>query len=362
VSAEARATFGLVGALSALPRRLAARAAEAHGCRLQRGTTRATTHVAFGRSLLARPDPEIARSVDGMLAGSLPCLSENGLMRRIGVVPEAPGGDLGRLRLAEQSGLGLRDLDRLALFDAFEHDCEPFSFRDLILARKYAGLIAGGAAWTDIARSIHRSGPAVSLTAKSLQIGACGRTVYARDRDGLSELDGQFVLGLGAAGEDDPETLFAAAEAAEHEGRHDNAERLYARCLGLDPGDAVAAYNRANCLRDAGRAAEARAEYARALKLEPDFVEAWFNLGCLATAEGNAATARRHLERAVACDPDYADAVFNLAGLAFEAEDLDVAGHWWRRYLELDPDSEWGGRAARGLQFLALRAAAGNAG
>ena len=77
--------------------------------------------------------------------------------------------------MLEQSGLAEREFGLLALFDGFERDVEPFSFRDLILARKYAGLIAGGAGWGAIVRSVHRFGPAVSLTAKALQAWAAGR-------------------------------------------------------------------------------------------------------------------------------------------------------------------------------------------
>ena len=76
--------------------------------------------------------------------------------------------DAWRQSLIEQSKLPERALTLLSLFDAFEHDAEPYSFRDLILARKYAGLLAGGASWSAIARSVHRSGPVTSLTALSL--------------------------------------------------------------------------------------------------------------------------------------------------------------------------------------------------
>ena len=82
----------------------------------------------------------------------------------------------------------------------------------------------------------------------------------------------------------------------------------YQRCLAIDPGDAVAAFNRANCLRAAGRQIEAAHDYARAIKLDPGFVEAWFNLAGLMTDRGRIDSARRHLQKAIALDPDYADA------------------------------------------------------
>ena len=231
---------------------------------------------------------------------------------------------------------------------------EPFSFRDLILARKYAGLMAGGAGWGDIARSVHRFGPAVSLTAKSLQVGD-DRGIYACHGAALSELDGQMLLALDAAGED-ADAVFARAEAAEAEGRHDEAAALFERCLAIDPGDAVAAFNRGNCLRAAGRADEAELALARAVTLDRGFAEAWFNLAGLVAARGRVAAARGYYGRAIGADADYADAVFNLATLEFEAGDLAAARRWWERYLELDTGSDWARRAARGLRYLDLQA------
>jgi tetratricopeptide (TPR) repeat protein len=277
-------------------------------------------------------------------------ISENGFLRMLGLLAAPEAGALAREALLDQSGLAPRDLDLLALFDAFEHDAAPFSFRDLILAKKYAGLVAGGAGWAAIARSVHRSGAVASLTARSLQVDA-GAIVCVRDGD-PAELDGQLRLGLDAP-EDNPDELFACAEAAEAAGDHEEAAALYGRCLAIDPTDAVAAFNRANCLRAAGRPAEAAHDYARAIKLDAGFVEAWFNLAAMMKDEGRTASARRHLQRAVALDPGYADAVYNLATLAFEAGDLPEARRWWERYLELDPDSDWARTAERGIRYVA---------
>ncbi|MFO1207800.1 MAG: tetratricopeptide repeat protein [Amaricoccus sp.] len=343
-------TIGVVGGLALLSRRAAARAVAAEGGTLRRGASRSASVVVLGRRLLARASDREIEALVGDLAAPGRQLRSEGGFRRV-LAGEAPAGDLDPEAVRAQSGLGARDFAMLALFDGFEHDAGGHSFRDLILARKYAGLVAGGASWGAIVRSIHRSGPAVSLTAKSLQLD--GERVYARDGEGLAELDGQMLLGLGDA--PDADEVFAAAEAAEAEGGHAEAAALYGRCLAIDPGDSVAAFNRANCLRADGRPAEAEAELARALKRDPDFVEAWFNLGCLVAARGGAA-ARAHLERAVTLDPAYADAVFNLAALAFEAGDAAAARRWWERYLELDRSSDWARQAERGLRYLALQA------
>ncbi|TIV15481.1 MAG: O-linked GlcNAc transferase, partial [Mesorhizobium sp.] len=141
---------------------------------LRRGVTRRTTHVVFGRALLAKAksgDAEIERRAKAEREAGRQLISENGFLRLLGLMKAPDASSLSRQSLIDQSRLAGGDLDMLSLFDAFEHDGEPYSFRDLILARKYAGLIASGATWGAIARSVHRSGPVASLTAKSLNLG-----------------------------------------------------------------------------------------------------------------------------------------------------------------------------------------------
>ncbi len=363
MTAPAGAVFGTIGALGAFPLRLAAREVERQHGQIRRGVTRRTTHVVFGRTLLAKAglmkngDAEIERRVAAERASGHKLLSENGFLHLLGLMNAPEASSLSRQSLIEQSWLSGADLDMLSLFDTFEHDAEPYSFRDLILARKYAGLVSGGATWGAIARSVHRSGPVASLTAKSLNVGSRhGRPDAIYLEGGQSELDGQLLFDLGAAaqGDDTLEELFTEAEAAEEGGDHDVAAALYQRCLAIDPSDAIAAFNRANCLRAAGRAAEAVHDYHRAVKRDPGFAEAWFNLAGLLGERGHADTARRHLEKAIAIDGDYADAVFNLAKLEFDAGNLAAARRAWARYLELDDHSEWARTAARGIQFVDL--------
>jgi tetratricopeptide (TPR) repeat protein len=358
------AVFGVVGALAAFPLRLAAREVERRHAELRRGVTRRTTHVVFGRALLAKAgltktgDAEIERRAKVERAVGRTLISENGFLRLLVPLKAPEASSLSRQSLIDQSRLGVDDLDMLSLFDAFEHDAEPYSFRDLILARKYAGLIASGASWGAIARSVHRSGPVASLTAKSLNLGSQhGRPDAIYLDEGRSELDGQLLFDLGTPDDDTLEELFAEAEAAEEEGRHDDAAALYQRCLAIDPTDAIAAFNRANCLRAGGHVAEAAHDYARAIKLDAGFVEAWFNLAGLMSDEGRVASARRHLQKAIALDKTYADPVFNLARLEFDAGNLMEARRLWVRYLELDAESEWARIAAKGIQFVDLHMA-----
>ncbi|UVK46403.1 tetratricopeptide repeat protein [Mesorhizobium sp. AR07] len=363
----AGAAFGTIGALAAFPLRLAAREVERQHGQLRRGVTRRTAHVVFGRTYLAKADftkngdAEIERRVAAERAAGRTLISENGFLRLLGLMKAPEASSLSRQSLIDQSRLSGADLDLLSLFDAFEHDAEPYSFRDLILARKYAGLVAGGATWGAIARSVHRSGPIASLTAKSLAVGSQhGRADAIYLEGGQSELDGQLLFDLGkagAVGDDTLEELFSEAEAAEAGGDHDGAAALYQRCLAIDPNDAIAAFNRANCLRAGGHGREAAHDYISAIKLDPAFVEAWFNLAGLMSEQGREASARRHLQKAIALDKTYADPVFNLARLEFDAGNLLEARRNWARYLELDADSEWARVAAKGVQFVDLQLA-----
>lgn len=350
-------TFGIVGALVAFPRRLATREVERQNGQLRHAVTRRTSHAVFGRTLLDRASQaDIEARLAAERGAGRSVLSENGFLRLLGLMTAPEASAVTRQSLIDQSRLSPDDFALLSLFDAFEHDAEPFSFPDLILAKKYAGLIADGATWNTIARSVRRSGPVASLTALSLQ--AQGReAIYARRDDRLSELDGQLLLPLTTADDAELEELFALAETLEAEDRHAEAAAYYQRCLAADPRDSVAAFNRANCLRAGGHATDAAHDYARAIKLDPAFVEAWFNLAGLMSEQGRDASARRHLQKAIGLDKTYADPVFNLARLEFDAGNLPEARRLWARYLELDADSEWAGVAARGVQFVDMQLA-----
>lgn len=203
--------FGILGALAAFPRRLAARAVEERGGSLRRGTSRQTTHVVLGRKLLARvPEREIEARIAAERAAGRLLLSEAGFLRLLGLAESGPVTGIPNSTLLD-AGLTAAELDLLTLFDAFEQDAESRSFRDVILARKYASLRRNGASWSAIARSVHRFGQAGALTAERLQVGPC-RGILVGD----AEPGGQLRLEFGTP--EDPEDLFTAAEAAEAEG------------------------------------------------------------------------------------------------------------------------------------------------
>ena len=228
------ASLGIVGALYAFPQRLAARAVAGRGSRLHRGVTRQTQRVVIGRKLIGKSEAEIEAKLRTLKLADVKLMSENAFLRWLHLLEAPERAEIGRRSMLEQSRLDEDVFDRLVLFDAFEHDSEPFSFRDLILAKKYAGLIAGGAGWLAVVRSVHHAGPVASLTAMSLHPDGPGK-IYAGDAANKSELDGQRLLPLEPA-DDDTEEYFSLAEQAEEAKLYAEATVLYGRCLALSSG------------------------------------------------------------------------------------------------------------------------------
>lgn len=340
-------SYGVIGALKAFPLRLAAKRVASLGGRLHRSITRGTTSVVFGRTLLSRQgEGEIEHRVELARESQAHLLSENGFLRVLGSIPKSPPANISRQSMLDQSRLSGETLDLLTLFDAFEHHAEPYSFRDVILAKKYAGLVATGASWSAIARSVHQIGPVGSLTALTLQTGT--HKILARDSQSLAELDGQRLLSFPET-VDEAEDYFGLAENAEAAELFAEAATLYGHCSSIDNTDATSAFNLGNCLRKVDDFDGAALAYVTALKRDPLFIEAWFNLGGVLREKGRIAAARQHLAKAAELDPSYADAIYNLGALEYDAGDLARAREWWRKYLELDGDSDWARRARAGI-------------
>jgi hypothetical protein len=347
-------TIGLIGGLATVPRRLAARDVAQRGGILRHGMTRKTDLVVLGRKLLGRANIEdIEAKLDAIDAAERPVFGEREFLVLLAGGEPPFRGSIDAGTLSAQSGLSLRETRLLAVFGAFEGDGVSFAFSDAILARKYKGLIAGGATWLAIARSLQNAAPATSLTAYTLHHGPSG-TIYGERGAIVSELSGQTFLPLEADHSFDADDLFDAAEDAEAHGERADAIALYRQCLAVDPGDSVAAFNLANCLQVEGREADARHHFVQAIKSDPTFVEAWFNLAALFKQSGDLVSARTHLQRAIAIDPGYADAIYNLAALDFEAGHYAAARAGWQRYRELDSDSEWAEAAGRGIRYVDL--------
>ena len=91
MTAAAGKIFGTYGALSAFPRRLAAREVARQKGLLRRGVTRRTSHLVFGRSLLEKAgDASIEARFDAELSAGRRPLSESGFLRLLGLVCGRP--------------------------------------------------------------------------------------------------------------------------------------------------------------------------------------------------------------------------------------------------------------------------------
>ena len=342
-------SIGVIGALKAFPLRVAARLVSEHGGHIHRGTLRGTTTAVVCGSLLSHTSDVINVKVSAAKQVASVLRSESGLMRMLGRAEPVGQSTIGRRALIEQSGLNSSAFDMLALFDAFEQDLEPFSFRDLILAKKYSGLIASGATWYDIAKAIHAGGPVSSLTRLSLR--TRGERIVSEDRFSVSELDGQRLLAL-PEHPDEADDFFGHAETAEDAGLYAEAAALYGHCAEVDRSDATAPFNQGNCLREMGNFQDALRAYAVSLKRDATLADTWFNCADVLRSLGKKKAARSHLQSAIDLDANHADAVYNLAALEYETGNFGAAAAQWRRYLELDDRSDWAARARAGLALI----------
>jgi tetratricopeptide (TPR) repeat protein len=350
----------VIGRFAAVPDHLVAAEVERRGGIVRRGLPQSAAIVAIGRRSLTQ-------LADGRLAAKLAradqigalCLSENGLLRALDLLPAARTAGIGAVRLAELSeraGLDLALVRILMLYDVIQPCDGACSFRDLIAAREVARLLGEGLGLAEIVRSAERLAragqgagdhPLARLKLVRDERGRLARRIGAA----YAELDGQIRLSLPRADNPSIDEVFDAAEEAEETGDLVTAATLYRRCVSMDPQDPIAPFNLANVLREQGQSGAAKLFLELALALDPEFADAWYNLALLKEAAGDKQAAQRCLERAIAADPDYADPVYNLAKLQFELGRFAEASRMWQRYLALDPDSEWSRRARSGLRL-----------
>ena len=353
-------TVVLVGALAAMPRRVAADELERRGAVLRRALTRATDLLVIGRQaqtqLLQGRLQDALERADRL---GVQVISERRFLRALGLLsPAAEPAAVTLDELTRRARLDPMIVRVLTLFDLIEADDGRCSFRALVTAREIARLLDEGLALREILESVGRIGLASQATgdhplARHKLITDPEGRVMVRYAGGLAELDGQMRLPLPATENLTVDSLFEAAEEAEESKGWPLAEDLYRRCVQIDRDDPIAPFNLANVLREQGRINEAKCYLHLALAVDPNFAEAWYNLAGVVDAEGRRDLARHFLLRAVAADPWYGDPMYNLAYWHFVAGRFDEARDWWRRYLDLDPDSEWSNKARKGLTLCA---------
>lgn len=122
------------------------------------------------------------------------------------------------------------------------------------------------------------------------------------------------------------------------DGRTDEAESCYERCLRLQPDMALAHINLGVIRRKQGRVDDAIAHYEAALETRPNNVSAHYNLAIAWQARGRLDAAVAHLERAVDIEPERVEARANLAALLImTGRPIEAEAHA-RRALQSRPD------------------------
>lgn len=351
------AVFAIVGALEAFPRRLALREIEKRRGSLRRGISRSTKIAVFGhRAAHAWPAERILSRIEEARAAGAALLSENAFLRLLRLSPESgTQRQISARQLLDQSGLDADTLERLRLFDAFEFFEEPFGFRDLVAAKQYARLIRDGLDWHGLVGAIRSGkveGPGGLSNVRLERIGRKG--VLVRGDGAVTELSGQHRLALPGEEPDGADQLFEDAQEAEESRDWGRAQKLYRRCLAMEPHDPVIAFNLSHALMQQKDFGEARLYLHKVLALDKAYAEAWYNLAAIAREQKDLDAARRHLQKAIAADPKYPDPLYNLALIEFEMKHYDEASRLWGKYRELDPDSAWGEKAKHGLQLIAM--------
>jgi tetratricopeptide (TPR) repeat protein len=310
----------------------------------------------LGWPLLA--DGRLSNSLMQAKTYAIPVVPERRFLEWIGqVVPDEQVKTYTAEQIASLSKLPADTVEQIVLLGLIAASEGKFGFADLAAARQVADLLGKGVALTVITKSMHdirRWFPEVSLARVRLQADA-DRLLVAQP-EGRTDRTGQFEMPVESA-DNDPDAVFAAARAAEDAGDRRAAEGLYRRVMKLDRGDAAAAFNLGNLLRDEQRVVEAESAFRAAIRADPACAEAFYNLADLLDEQGRLADAIDALRKAVDADPDYADAVFNLALFLQRGENHSGAAGWWKRYLELDATSPWASRAKRALKFCEIHAA-----
>ncbi|MCG2586313.1 tetratricopeptide repeat protein [Massilia sp. TS11] len=141
-----------------------------------------------------------------------------------------------------------------------------------------------------------------------------------------------------AADPDHARATHMLAVLAFRRGAYAEADALFERAIGLDPGAPNFYSNRANALKELDRMDEALAATEHALKLQPRFAAAHNNRGLVLTAMGRHDAALAAYERAVQIEPGFAEAWSNR-GIALQSLELFAAAvQSYDHALRLKPD------------------------
>ena len=135
-----------------------------------------------------------------------------------------------------------------------------------------------------------------------------------------------------------PEQLLEDALAAQSRGAIEDAKRLYASILRIDPANAAAYGNLAVIAAQQGDLAGAERLIRREIDLRPDYPASYNNLGLVLQQQGRLADAIVAHSHAIKLKPDYAEAHFALGNALRQQGDLVVAMQCFRSAIRARPD------------------------
>lgn len=352
-------TVAFTGRLASMKRAEAFACVRAQGGTPRGGVTRQTGVLVVGE--LGWPlldDGQPSHSLALAKSYGVPVVSERRFLQWLGRGhPDGETKTYTAGQLAALAKLPEQVIDDLAMFGLIEASGGAFGFRDLAAARQIAGLLASGTPLSVITRSlidIRRWLPDARLSNLRLFPQSSDR-ILVEHLSGRTDAKGQFVLDVDPPRDDDADTVFTQAQAAEENGDLALAEQLYRRAMTIDPGDPAAPFNLGNLLRASGRKPQAEAAYRAAVKADKRFAPAWYNLAHMLDDHGRTAEAVTCLVRALQADPGYSDAMYNMALLLQRMRRFADAAAAWRRYLDMDGASPSARHARRAMKYCELQ-------
>lgn len=329
-----------------------------HGGKPRQGVTKDTGILIVGE--LGWPlldDGKPSNSLAQAKSYKIPIASERQFLGWLGKsAPEQHAKAYSADQLAALSKLPKDVIEQLDMFGLIEPKGGLYGFRDLAAARQVSGLLNAGTALSVITKSLHEIRkwlPDAQLSNLKLFPESSDK-ILVEQMKGKTEKTGQFVLDVEKPA-DDPDAVFAEAQAAETRGDHAAAEQLYRKAMKLDPDDPSAAFNLGNLMRAGGRNLEAESAFRAALKADGDYALAWYNLADVLDEQNRTKDAVDCLRRVLEADPDFADAMFNMGLFLQRLEQHAEAASWWRKYLEHDDSSPWAARAKRALKYCEMK-------
>ena len=276
-------------------------------------------------------------------------------------------------RLLDFPATRLRTLDRAGVVSPSgrRRGRRAYTFSDLIALRTAKTLLERRVRLRDVTRAVQalkKSLPKVTRPLQELRIVSDGQRVVVRTQDGAFEpLTGQMLLDLEvktlrddvvrvlrpSAGRERARTAYElylkASQLDEDPLTMDEAERLYAQAVQLDPWLGIAYTNLGNIRFRRKDTEGAEQLYRKALEIDGRQPEAQYNLGYVMLERGQPQHSIPLFLGAIEADPKFSDAYFNLAMAYEQIGDSSKARPFWKAYIGLEPSGTWTEIAKRHL-------------